>query len=389
MPDTEFSPSYSPPITSSPKILNIIFSKGRVYGWPGKCIIPAVSFRVEIPSMLLCDVLAGQPAARRPIWLMRQAGRYLPEYLELRKSARDFLNFCYTPDMATEATLQPIRRFGFDAAIIFSDILVIPDALGIDVKFVPGTGPVLETIKSPADIQALTPDAVEAYLQPVYAALRQTRAALPDETALIGFAGAPWTLAAYMVEGSGSRDYAAARKFAVHEPAAFMALIGLLETVIADHLIRQIDAGAQIVQIFDSWAGALPAYGVEQWSLGPIQRIAGAVKAARPDAYIIAFPRGADSMLEAYAATKSIDAVSCGQSLPAEQMARVTKAGAVPQGNLDPMVLVKGGDALDREIRRIMAATEGQRHIFNLGHGITPDTPTAHVEHLIETVRGE
>lgn len=338
--------------------------------------------------MLICDVLAGQPTQRRPIWLMRQAGRYLPEYLELRKAARDFLNFCYTPDMATEATLQPIRRFGFDAAIIFSDILVIPDALGVDVKFIPGTGPVLETIKSPADIQALTPSAVEDHLQPVYTALRQTRAALPNETALIGFAGAPWTLAAYMVEGSGSRDYATARKFAVNEPDAFMALISMLETVIADHLIHQIDAGAQIVQIFDSWAGALPAYGIEQWSLAPIQRIAGAVKAARPHAYVIAFPRGADSYLEAYAATKSIDAVSCGQSLPAEQMARVANAGAVPQGNLDPTALVKGGDILDRELRRILAATEGHRHIFNLGHGITPDTPIAHVERLIETVRG-
>jgi len=338
--------------------------------------------------MLICDVLAGQSTQRRPIWLMRQAGRYLPEYLELRKAARDFLDFCYTPDMAVEASLQPIRRFGFDAAIIFSDILVIPDGLGLDVKFIPSTGPVLETIKSPADIQALTPNAVEEHLQPVYTALRQTRAALPDETALIGFAGAPWTLAAYMVEGSGSRDYASARKFAVNEPGAFAALISMLETVIADHLIRQIDAGAQVVQIFDSWAGALPAYGIEQWSLAPIQRITGAVKDARPDAYVIAFPRGADSYLEAYASTESIDAVSCGQSLPAEQMARVANAGAVPQGNLDPTVLVKGGDILDSELRRILAATGGHRHIFNLGHGITPDTPIAHVERLIERVRG-
>lgn len=335
----------------------------------------------------MIELLAGKPTNTRPIWLMRQAGRYLPEYLELRQKSRNFLDFCYTPEMACEATLQPIKRFGFDAAIIFSDILVIPDALGIDVKFVPGTGPVLQPITDPAEISALRPDAVEAHLQPVYEALRQTRAALPDDTALIGFAGAPWTLAAYMVEGSGSRDYALARKFAVREPDAFMRLIHMLEQVIADHLIRQIDAGAQIVQIFDSWAGALPAYGLEKWSLEPIQRIATAVKAARPDAYIIAFPRGADAVLESYAATPAIDAISCGQSLPAKHLARVVKAGAVPQGNLDPMALVQGGAILEREINRILTATESGPHIFNLGHGITPETPIAHVEYLLDRVR--
>jgi len=332
--------------------------------------------------------LAGNAPARTPIWLMRQAGRYLPEYRALRQNAADFLAFCYNPEMASEATLQPIRRFGFDAAIIFSDILVIPDALGQPVKFVASEGPKLEALENPAAIDALSLERVEDFLQPVYRALEATRAALPAETALIGFAGAPWTLAAYMLEGGGSRDYARARKFALAEPEAFARLIALLEEAIAGHLIRQIAAGAEAVQLFDSWAGALPAYGVEAWSLGPIGLIAAKVKAAAPEARVIAFPRGADSFIEAYAAHEAIDAVSLGQSLPAPAFGRVRGAGATPQGNLDPVTLIAGGPALDREIDGIMAANQGQAHVFNLGHGITPETPIAHVERLIERVRG-
>ena len=333
--------------------------------------------------------LAGHSSDRPPIWLMRQAGRYLPEYMELRKGAPDFLSFCYNADMATEATLQPIRRFGFDAAIIFSDILVIPDALGQAVRFTPGVGPELERLDATADIDRLSLDRVEAALAPVYAAIRQTRAALPADTALIGFAGAPWTLAAYMVEGAGSRDYQRARKFALVESEAFEGLIALLETAIADHLIRQIEAGAEAVQIFDSWAGALPAYGVEVWSLGPIRRIAARVKAACPAAYVIAFPRGADSFLADYAETPEIDAVSLGQSAPAARLREIQAAGATPQGNLDPVALIAGGPSLDREIDRILAAAAGGPHVFNLGHGITPETPIAHVEHLVAKVRGD
>lgn len=332
--------------------------------------------------------LSGASTDVPPIWLMRQAGRYLPEYRELRTQAANFLDFCYTPDMATEATLQPIRRFGFDAAIIFSDILVIPDALGQDVRFVAGEGPKLAAIEDPAGIAALSEDRAAEFLAPVYQALAQTKAALPSETALIGFAGAPWTLAAYMIEGGGSRDYATARKFALRHGEAFDRLIALLESAIANHLIRQIDAGAEAVQIFDSWAGALPAYGVERWSLGPIGRIAGNVKAAKPDAKVIAFPRGADRFIERFAGLEAVDAVSLGQSLPGNAFGAVREAGAVPQGNLDPVALIAGGDVLDREIDGILAAASGGAHVFNLGHGITPETPIAHVEQLIARVRG-
>lgn len=333
------------------------------------------------------QALSGEIPSRTPIWLMRQAGRYLPEYRELRTKARDFLNFCYTPEMASEATLQPIHRFGFDAAIIFSDILVIPDALGQHVHFEPGIGPKLEALTDRASIDALTPGRAAKFLAPVYEALRQTRAALPDDTALIGFAGAPWTLAAYMIEGSGSRDYQTARKFALMQSDAFETLIKMLEEAIAAHLIRQIDAGAEAVQIFDSWAGALPAYGVARWSLGPIGRIANAVKAAHPDARVIAFPRGADSFLAEFAAHPSIDAVSLGQSIPPRRLAEVRAAGATPQGNLDPVALIAGGAKLDEEIDGILAAAAGGAHVFNLGHGITPETPIAHVEQLVARVR--
>lgn len=338
-------------------------------------------------SKLFLTALSGLETPVPPIWLMRQAGRYLPEYRELRTQASDFLAFCYSPDMAAEATLQPIRRFGFDAAIIFSDILVIPDALGQDVRFEPGLGPQLAAIQSAEAIAGLSDDRAAEFLAPVYAALRQVRAELPGEAALIGFAGAPWTLAAYMIEGGGSRDYAKARKFALAEPEAFDRLIALLERSIAAHLIRQIEAGAETVQIFDSWAGALPAYGVRTWSLGPIARIAAAVKSACPDARVIAFPRGADAFLEDYAAVPEIDAVSLGQSLPPTRFAAVRAAGAVPQGNLDPVALIAGGSVLDREIDGILTAARGGPHVFNLGHGITPETPIAHVEQLVARVR--
>ena len=322
-----------------------------------------------------------------PIWMMRQAGRYLPEYRKLRTQAKDFLTFCYTPEMASEATLQPITRFGFDAAIIFSDILVIPDALGQDVRFVPGEGPKLAALENSAAIDDLNPEAIEEFLEPVYAALRAVRASLPFETTLVGFAGAPWTLAAYMLEGSGSRDYARARKFALAEPESFQKLIGILEDVISRHLIQQIEAGAEAVQLFDSWAGALPAYGVEAWSLGPITRIADRVKTAKPEARVIAFPRGADAYIKAYAAHTTIDAVSLGQSLPASMFEEVRSAGAVPQGNLDPVTLITGGDFLRHEVDRILVANSGKPHVFNLGHGITPETPIAHVEQMVSQVR--
>jgi uroporphyrinogen decarboxylase len=340
------------------------------------------------PQTLLTSVLNGERAPTPPIWLMRQAGRYLPEYRELRTKARDFLTFCYTPDMATEATLQPINRFGFDAAIIFSDILVLPHALGQKVWFEPGIGPKLDAILTPEDVDKLRLERVNNFLSPVYDAVKQTREALPREKALIGFAGAPWTLAAYMIEGAGSRDYGKARKFAIEHPEAFSRLIELLEAAISQHLINQIEAGAEAVQIFDSWAGALPAYGVEAWSLAPIGRIAATVKAAHPNAKVIVFPRGADTFIGSFSALPSIDAVSLGHSLQVSAFEQVRSAGATPQGNLDPVTLICGGEVLQREVELILETNRNAAFVFNLGHGITPETPIANVETLISIVRG-
>ena len=336
---------------------------------------------------LLSSVLSGKAAPRPPVWLMRQAGRYLPEYRKLRTQAKDFLTFCYTPDMATEATLQPISRFGFDAAIIFSDILVLPHALGQKVWFEPGFGPKLNALNTSDDVNNLDIGQVTEFLKPVYSAVTQTRNKLPKETALIGFAGAPWTLAAYMLEGAGSRDYAKARKFALEKPSAWSKLLNLLESAISKHLINQIEAGAEVVQIFDSWAGALPAYGVKAWSLEPIGRIAQSVKAAHPGAKVIAFPRGADAFVSDFAALPAVDGVSLGQALPTDAFDHVRNAGAIPQGNLDPVTLICGGDFLIKEIDNILNSNRNSAFVFNLGHGITPETPIANVEALIQRIR--
>lgn len=323
-----------------------------------------------------------------PLWLMRQAGRYLPEYRAIRSSAKNFLHFCYTPELAVEATLQPIRRFGFDAAIIFSDILVIPDALGQGVRFEEGEGPRLDAIEDPSGLSGLATTLDLEKLAPVYQVLRETKALLPAETSLIGFCGAPWTLATYMIAGKGTPDQAPARLFAYRHPDAFKLLIDRLVQACITHLLAQIDAGAEVVQIFDSWAGVLPTHEFERWSIAPVAAIVRAVRAKQPGIKIIAFPRDMAGNYADYAKKTGIDAMSFDTSADLAHARTKVPASLVTQGNLDPLVLVAGGDALERAVDNLLVATKGTRHVVNLGHGILQTTPIAHVERLVEKVRG-
>jgi uroporphyrinogen decarboxylase len=339
------------------------------------------------PPNRFLRTLAGQAQETPPIWLMRQAGRYLPEYREIRAQAASFLDFCYTPRLAAEATLQPIRRFGFDAAIVFSDILVVPDALGQAVSFESGEGPRLAPIESRAGLAALRETLDFGRLEPVFETLDRVRASLTDDIALIGFCGAPWTVASYMVAGRGTSDQAPARLFAYREPALFSELIALLVEVSADYLVRQLQAGAQAVQIFDSWAGVLPVAELERWCLAPLRALVAKVRAHAPDAPIIAFPRGAGAALTTFADIDGLAAISLDTAV-----APAWAAGALPrrlalQGNLDPLALLAGGDRLDEGVDRILEDIAGAPHIFNLGHGILPETPIEHVEQLAARVR--
>lgn len=334
------------------------------------------------------DALAGRLVDPPPVWLMRQAGRYLPEYRATRAEAGSFLDLCYDPARAAEVTLQPIRRFGFDAAIIFSDILVVPHALGQKVWFEDGAGPRLEPLRDAAGLAALAPGSVTHRLAPVYEAIARTRAALPDGVAMIGFAGAPWTIATYMTEGGGSRDFVAAKGWAYRDPVSFDRLIGRLVEAIADHLVAQIAAGAEAVQIFDTWAGALPSDGIARWSAAPIAAIAARVKAAHPAAPVIAFPRGVGPAYRDYAAIPAIDGLSLDTAIaPAWARAELGATRAL-QGNLDPVRLVAGGPGLDQAIDAIRQGFAGRPFVFNLGHGILPSTPPEHVARLVERIRG-
>ncbi len=332
---------------------------------------------------------AGQPVSPPPIWLMRQAGRYLPEYLATRAEAGDFLSLCYTPPLACEVTLQPIRRFGFDAAILFSDILVVPHALGQDVRFVQGEGPRLEPVTSGTDLARLNLDRTHEKFDAVYEAVDRIRADLPNETALIGFCGAPWTVATYMVGGKGSQDQADARLWAYREPDEFARLIDLLvETSIA-YLSNQIKSGVDAVQIFDTWAGSLPVREFQKWVVAPTARIVSELNARHPDIPVIGFPKGAGSQIAAYCHATGVDGVGIDT---AQNMATVRDTVtaynlAVVQGNLDPLALVAGGAELDAAIDTILEAMHGAPFVFNLGHGIVPQTPPEHVAHLVERVR--
>jgi uroporphyrinogen decarboxylase len=339
------------------------------------------------PPNKLLQTLGGALQAVPPIWLMRQAGRYLPEYQQIRATAPTFLDFCYTPRLATEATLQPIRRFGFDAAIVFSDILVVPDALGQAVSFESGGGPRLKPIESRADFGALRDHLDFARLAPVFETLERARASLPDEVALIGFCGAPWTVASYMIAGRGTPDQAPARLFAYRNRDLFAELIALLVEASAEYLIRQLHAGAQAVQIFDSWSGVLPAAELERWCLAPLAAIVAKVRAEAPEAPIIAFPRGAGAALAKFAGVEGIAAIGLDTTVEASSAAAALPGKLASQGNLDPLALLAGGDSLDESVERILAGFSGRPHIFNLGHGILPETPIAHVEQLVARVR--
>ncbi len=331
--------------------------------------------------------LAGERQPTPPIWLMRQAGRYLPEYRQIRATAASFLDFCYKPALATEATLQPIRRFGFDAAILFSDILVMPDALGQSVSFEMGEGPRLKPIESAADFAALAEAPDWGRLAPVFEAIERIGAALADETALIGFCGAPWTVASYMIAGHGTPDQAPARLFAYREPQLFTRLIDRLADASAEYLLRQIRAGVEAVQIFDSWSGVLPPAEFENWCVRPLERMLKRLRAEAPGTPVIAFPRGAGTQLAKFADVEGLAAIGLDTSTEPRAAAAALPARLALQGNLDPLALIAGGRALDDGVARVLADFEDRAHVFNLGHGILPQTPIAHVEQLMRRVR--
>jgi uroporphyrinogen decarboxylase len=336
----------------------------------------------------LSEVLDGKHQAVPPVWMMRQAGRYLPEYRALREKAGSFLKLCFTPEWAAEVTLQPIRRFGFDAAILFSDILVIPHALGRELRFVEGEGPRLDPLNDAAAVVRLPQQADGAKLAPIYETVRRVKAELPPQTTLIGFCGAPWTVATYMIAGQGTSDQAPARMFAYREPEAFADLIDILIDSSVDYLAAQLEAGADAVQIFDTWSGVLPPDQFDRWCIVPTQEIVARLREKIPDARVIGFPRGAGMMTLSYAEMTGITAVGVDWTMPLFVAQEALQPRLPVQGNLDPLALRAGGAALDSSIDAIMQALAGGPFIFNLGHGILPDTPIAHVEQMLKRVRG-
>jgi uroporphyrinogen decarboxylase len=342
---------------------------------------------MRVSAKPLLAALAGETQRVPPIWMMRQAGRYLPEYRAIRAKVSGFLELCYDPGLAAEVTLQPIRRFGFDAAILFSDILVVPDALGQPVRFVEGEGPRLPPLEAFGGVAALKPVLDLDRIAPVLDTVRRVKAALPDRVALIGFCGAPFTVATYMVAGEGTGDQAPARLMAYRDPEAFGVLIDRLTEASTAYLLAQIEAGAEVVQIFDSWAGILPPAEFDRWVVAPIARIAAAVKAARPGVPVIGFPRGAGTRYARFAEAVPVDAVGLDWTVDLAFARDEVQARKPVQGNLDPLVLLAGGEALDAGVDAVLAGLGGGPLVFNLGHGILPQTPIAHVERMIRRVR--
>jgi uroporphyrinogen decarboxylase len=339
-----------------------------------------------LPHGRVRQVLDGERLSPPPVWLMRQAGRYLPEYRAVRAKAGSFLDLCFNPELAAEVTLQPIRRFDLDAAILFSDILVTPLALGRRVWFAEGEGPRLDPIDAEG-IAALDDGNAAGVLAPVLETVRQVRASLSPDKTLIGFCGAPWTVATYMVAGKGTPDQAPARLLAAREPEMFRRLIDRLVAVSADYLIGQISAGADVVQIFDSWSGVLGEEEFSRWCIAPTAEMVRRVKAVHANARIIGFPKGAGLRLERYVRETDVDGVSIDWTVPLDFARERLQPHVVVQGNLDPMVLLAGGDALTAATTRILDELGGGRFIFNLGHGIVPATPVAHVEQMLERIR--
>jgi len=344
-------------------------------------------------SKTLLRSLRGEALERPPFWLMRQAGRYLPEYRALRAKAGSFLDLCYNPAFAVEVTLQPIQRFGMDAAILFSDILVVPHALGQGLRFEESRGPLLDALDPADDLRSLSLDGLHRHLAPVYETVAALRAKLPAETTLIGFAGAPWTIASYMIEGKGSRDYAAAKSWIYSRPALFQRLIDLLVTATVEYLSAQIAAGAETVQLFDSWAGALDHAAMLRYSLRPMQAITEQLRQRHPEVPVIVFPRAIGAGYLDFAQAGFMQGLGLDTGVPpAWAAAHLQPDPARPvalQGNLDPQILVAGGDPLRSAVARLLDTFAGRPYIFNLGHGIVPETPPEHVALLAALIRGE
>jgi uroporphyrinogen decarboxylase len=342
----------------------------------------------RLVTNLLLRALAREHNTVPPIWLMRQAGRYLPEYREIRRKTENFLDLCFNPALAAEVTLQPIRRFGFDAAIIFSDILVVPHALGQRVTFETGEGPRLDALKDPSALRRLRTTVDHGKLTPVYETIERVKTELPPSVTLLGFCGAPWTVATYMIAGCGTVDQLPARLFAYRHPEAFTGLINILVEASASYLIRQFAAGVDAVQIFDTWAGVLPTDEFRSWCIEPTARIIKIVRERIPGARIIGFPRGAGTKLPQYLDAVPVDAVGLDWMTELSFAREQIQPRRTVQGNLDPLALLAGGAALDRATDAILDAFGQGPFIFNLGHGILPDTPIAHVERLVARVRG-
>lgn len=334
----------------------------------------------------LLRVLDGETVYPPPLWLMRQAGRYLPEYRKTRAKAGSFLDLCYTPDLAVEVTLQPLRRFGFDAAILFSDILVVPHALGRDLRFEEGRGPVMTPLAE-SDIDRLDPSMFHVNLEPVIETVRRLALEVGPDAALIGFCGAPWTVATYMIAGHGTPDQAPARLFGYRHPEQFDRLLATLADLSADYLGWQVDAGAEVVQIFDSWAGVLDQACFERYCVAPVKRMVQRLRQSHPDVPVIGFPKGAASLYEGYREATGVTALGLDWTVPLSMAGRLQQ-GAPVQGNLDPLRVVAGGRALEEGVDAILGMLGGGPLIFNLGHGITPEAPIEHVEQLVKRVRG-
>lgn len=338
-------------------------------------------------SKKLLRAALGEKQQSPPIWIMRQAGRYLPEYRKVRQEVGDFLELCYSPELACEVTLQPLRRFDLDAAILFSDILVVPDALGQKVWFEQGEGPRLNPITS-EQIEQLSVERAKEYLQPVLQTVANIRKNISDEKSLIGFCGSPWTVATYMIAGKGSPDQAAARLFALEQPAAFTKLIDILVAASIEYLVAQFRQGADLVQLFESWAANLDEISFKNYVVEPNRRIVEGVRTQIPNAAIIGFPRGGGFQIKNYVQQTKVNALGIDYAMPLEQANALIDQDICLQGNLDPLRLVAGGKQMEDRVREILTAFKHRPHIFNLGHGIVPQTPIEHVQHLIELVKG-
>jgi uroporphyrinogen decarboxylase len=341
---------------------------------------------LQRPARLLAP-FAGKASATPPVWLMRQAGRHLPEYHQVRAKAGSFLDLCYTPELAAEVSLQPVRRYGVDAAIVFSDILVVPHALGQRLEFVEGLGPRLDPIRSARDLARLRPSATRPTFERVFETVANVRQRLPNDIALIGFCGAPWTVATYMVAGGKSVDQSEAANWASTDPAGFAQLMDRLVDASVEYLSGQIASGADVLQIFDTWAGRLTGAAFDRWVCEPTRAIVARMKERFPEAPIIGFPRGAGSNLRRYVAGTGVDGVSCDTATSLGTMSRELAGNVVVQGNLDPQLLASGGQRMRRQAMKIIDALADRPFIFNLGHGVLPQTPPEHVARLVKLVR--